>query len=197
MMQFLAKKFSPALMASVPGSLVTATTSLAHASSTQKYSTQATLSYQGKKWVGGANGKWWDQEYQLLSFRYVRGGFRGTGPGVIAGARFNVGWGTQLMQGWGGITGGIRKCPIGRAAFDSYAECVRAISAAVHRKKKAFTGKIIDIVTKFHLDHCEMVAALDTQVARLVGAYSWIPHNAGFGFLDLTPSILLLRQFWD
>jgi hypothetical protein len=28
-------------------------------------------------------------------------------------------------------------------------------------------------------------------------AYGWIPHNAGFGFLDLTPSILLLRQFWD
>jgi hypothetical protein len=26
---------------------------------------------------------------------------------------------------------------------------------------------------------------------------SWIPHNASFGFLDLTPSILLLRQFWD
>jgi hypothetical protein len=33
------------------------------------------------------------------------------------------------------------------------AECVRAIFAAGHRKKKAFTGKIIDIVTKFHLDH--------------------------------------------
>jgi hypothetical protein len=27
--------------------------------------------------------------------------------------------------------------------------------------------------------------------------YSWMPHNAGFDFLDLTPSILLLRQFWD
>ena len=27
--------------------------------------------------------------------------------------------------------------------------------------------------------------------------YGWMPHNAGFGFLDLTPSILLLRQFWD
>jgi hypothetical protein len=27
--------------------------------------------------------------------------------------------------------------------------------------------------------------------------YGWIPHDAGFGFLDLTPSILLLRQFWD
>jgi hypothetical protein len=25
--------------------------------------------------------------------------------------------------------------------------------------------------------------------------YGWMPHNAGFGFLDLTPSILLLRQF--
>jgi hypothetical protein len=28
-------------------------------------------------------------------------------------------------------------------------------------------------------------------------AYGWMPHNASFGFLDLTPSILLLRQFWD
>jgi hypothetical protein len=27
--------------------------------------------------------------------------------------------------------------------------------------------------------------------------YGWMPHNAGFGFLDLTQSILLLRQFWD
>jgi hypothetical protein len=73
---------------------------------------------------------------------------------------------------------GYRKCPIGKPAFDSYAKCVRAcvpcvISAAGHRKKWAFTGgKIIDIVTKFHLDHCEMVAALDSQVARLAGAYS-------------------------
>jgi hypothetical protein len=33
----------------------------------------------------------------------------------------------------------------------SDAECVRAISAAGHRKKKAFSGKIIDIVTQFHL----------------------------------------------
>jgi hypothetical protein len=49
---------------------------------------------------------------------------------------------------------------------------VGAISAAGHRKKKAFTGKITDIVTKFHLDHCEMVAALDSEVARLAGAYS-------------------------
>jgi hypothetical protein len=28
-------------------------------------------------------------------------------------------------------------------------------------------------------------------------SYGWMPHNASFGFLDLTPSILLLRQFWD
>jgi hypothetical protein len=27
--------------------------------------------------------------------------------------------------------------------------------------------------------------------------YGWMPHNADFGVLDLTPSILLLRQFWD
>jgi hypothetical protein len=27
--------------------------------------------------------------------------------------------------------------------------------------------------------------------------YGWMPHNAGFGFLDLTPLILFLRQFWD
>jgi hypothetical protein len=123
MMRFLAKTFSPALMASVTGSLVTATTSLAHVSRIQKYSTLATLSYQGKKWVRGANGKWKAREYQLLSFRYVRGGFRGTGPGVSSTARFNVGWGQQLTQGGGKVTGGLRKCPIGKAAFHSYAEC--------------------------------------------------------------------------
>jgi hypothetical protein len=85
-----------------------------------------------------------------------------------------VGWGDCRQSNFAGsgITGGIRKCPIGRAAFNSYAECVHAINAAGHRKKKAFTGKIIDIVTQFHLDHCEMVAALDSQVARLAGADS-------------------------
>jgi hypothetical protein len=31
----------------------------------------------------------------------------------------------------------------------------------------------------------------------LTRTYGWVPHNASFGFLDLTPSILLLRQFWD
>jgi hypothetical protein len=27
--------------------------------------------------------------------------------------------------------------------------------------------------------------------------YGWIPHNAGFGFLDLAPSILHSDWFWD
>jgi hypothetical protein len=74
MKRLLAKTFSPALMASVTGSLVTATTSRSHQSQKRKYSTLATLSYQGKKWVGGAKGKWKAQEYELLSFRFVRGG---------------------------------------------------------------------------------------------------------------------------
>jgi hypothetical protein len=26
---------------------------------------------------------------------------------------------------------------------------------------------------------------------------SWIPHNAGFGFLDLAPSILRSNWLWD
>jgi hypothetical protein len=98
MMRFLAVTFSPALMASVPGSLVTVTTSLQHQSQKRKYSTLATLSYQGKKWVGGANGKWKALEYQLLSFRYVEGGF-GPGPGKSHTGRFKVGWGDQLTQG--------------------------------------------------------------------------------------------------
>jgi hypothetical protein len=66
---------------------------------------------------------------------------------------------------------GYKKCPIGKPAFDRHAEYVRAISTAANRKRRAFTGKIINTVTKFHLDHCEMVAALDSQVARL-NAYS-------------------------
>jgi hypothetical protein len=32
---------------------------------------------------------------------------------------------------------------------------------------------------------------------QLLLNYGWMQHNAGFDFLDLTPSILLLRQFWD
>jgi hypothetical protein len=168
MKRFLAKTFSPALMASAPGSLVAATTWLQHDSQKRKYSTLATLSYQGKKWVGGASGKWKAQEYKLLSICYVRGGLRHSGPGGSSLAKFRAWWG----GGGTGVTGGIRKCFIGKPAFHSYATCVRAISAAGHRKKKAFSGEIIDIVTKVHLDHCEMVAALDSQVARLVvGAY--------------------------
>jgi hypothetical protein len=87
MKRLLAKTFSPALMASAPGSLVAVTTSLCHQSQRRKYSTLATLFYQGKKWVGGAKGKWKAQEYELLSFRFVRGGLRGST------ARFKVGWG--------------------------------------------------------------------------------------------------------
>ena len=30
-----------------------------------------------------------------------------------------------------------------------------------------------------------------------ISGYGWMPHNAGFDFLDPTPSILLLRQLWD
>jgi hypothetical protein len=28
-------------------------------------------------------------------------------------------------------------------------------------------------------------------------SYGWMPHKASFDFLNPTPSILLLRQFWD
>jgi hypothetical protein len=38
---------------------------------------------------------------------------------------------------------------------------------------------------------------LDEDYNSYLRKYGWMPHNAGFGFLDLTPSILLLRQFWD
>jgi hypothetical protein len=37
----------------------------------------------------------------------------------------------------------------------------------------------------------------DLRRTRLRTSCGWMPHNAGFGFLDLTPSILLLRQFCD
>jgi hypothetical protein len=56
MKRLLAKTFSPALAASVPGSLVAVTTSLSHVAYRKKYSTVATLTHQGQKWVGGANG---------------------------------------------------------------------------------------------------------------------------------------------
>jgi hypothetical protein len=59
------------------------------------------------------------------------GGFRGIT------ARFKVGWGDQLSTGRSPpspgvrveIFMGVRKCPIGKAAFQSYGKCVRAISA--------------------------------------------------------------------
>ena len=162
MKRLLAKAFSPALAASAPGSLVAVTTSLSHVAHRKKYSTMAALTYQGQKWVGGANGVWHGQEYELLSFRFARGGFRGSNE------RYKVGWGHELMQGRKkGPVGGYTTCPIGQPAFGSYAKCVRAISAGGHRKKRAFTNKITDIVTKFHLDHCEMAAALGSQVVSV------------------------------
>jgi hypothetical protein len=57
MRRFLAGTLSPALMASVPGSLVTVTTCLQQDRPKKKYRTLATLFYKGKKWVGGASGK--------------------------------------------------------------------------------------------------------------------------------------------
>ena len=163
MRQLLASTLSPALSESIAGSLVTVTTGHVVASNgVKKYSTLATLSYKGKKWAGGAKGKWKPQVYKLLSFRYVSAGFRGHQT-----TKFKVWWGSSRTAS---ESRGIGKCPIGRPAFDSYHKCVRAISDADHRKKKVFCGKIIDIVTQFHLDHCEMVAALDGQVARLVEA---------------------------
>jgi hypothetical protein len=44
----------------------------------------------------GAKGKWQAQVYELLSFRYVRGGFRGMT------ARFKAGWGDRLSNSRGG-----------------------------------------------------------------------------------------------
>jgi hypothetical protein len=42
-----------------------------------------------------------------------------------------------------------------------------------------------------------VVGAAGRGCGSAIISYGWMPHNAGFGFLDLTPSILLLRQFWD
>jgi hypothetical protein len=49
---------------------------------------------------------------------------------------------------------------------------------------------------KLILAFATAAAATATNVAA-TSYYGWMPHNASFGFLDLTPSILLLRQFWD
>jgi hypothetical protein len=41
----------------------------------------------------------------------------------------------------------------------------------------------------------ELVLAFQAESHEIV--YGWIPHNAGFGFLDLAPSILHSNWFWD
>jgi hypothetical protein len=81
LMRLLAETFSPALAASQLPALwwLSVSTSLRHVARIKKYSTLDTLSYQGKKWVGTADGEWKHQEYELLSSRYVRGDF-GSGP---------------------------------------------------------------------------------------------------------------------
>jgi hypothetical protein len=38
---------------------------------------------------------------------------------------------------------------------------------------------------------------LQKGICEVVATYGWIPHNAGFGFLDLAPSILPSNWFWD
>jgi hypothetical protein len=41
------------------------------------------------------------------------------------------------------------------------------------------------------------VALLRTPYIFDLRGYGWMPHNAGFGFLDLAPSILHSNWFWD
>jgi hypothetical protein len=49
--------------------------------------------------------------------------------------------------------------------------------------------------------HSDIVAKCQTAFRRTaewsLNNYGWIPHNAGFGFLDLAPSILHSNWFWD
>jgi hypothetical protein len=63
----------------------------------------------------------------------------------------------------------------------------------------------VELTEGKHHWEVELLSERDVEVLRwdslfviLVSyIYGWMPHNAGFGVLDLTPSILLLRQFWD
>jgi hypothetical protein len=55
-----------------------------------------------------------------------------------------------------------------------------------------------DVLYTMHDDYDEVehdVACNLTCYARQ--KYGWMPHNAGFGFLDLAPSILHSNWFWD
>jgi hypothetical protein len=73
-------------------------------------------------------------------------------------------------------------------------------STGVPYHTRLFRGRYVYMVHTMSAVLQEMVAnTLGGHKALAVSPklYRWIPHNASFGFLDLTPSILLLRQFWD
>ena len=52
-------------------------------------------------------------------------------------------------------------------------------------------------VTIGNLGVLTKTTAVNAFNANLTYRYSWIPHNAGFGFLDLAPSILHFNWFCD
>jgi hypothetical protein len=95
-----------------------------------------------------------------MTFRYAKGGYgrKKTGRG---NPRFNVAWGdANKLLGSNGRRG-YEACKIGTAAWDEFAERVRAIKEVGHTRPTKFTGSLIDIVVSFHLAHVAMAAKVD------------------------------------
>jgi hypothetical protein len=101
-----------------------------------------------------------------MTFRYAKDGYGRKKTGR-RNPRSNVAWGDyNKLLGTSGRRG-HEACKIGHAAWDEFAERVRAIKEVGHTRPLKFTGSVIDIVVGFHLGHVAMAAKVDSQLARL------------------------------
>jgi hypothetical protein len=58
-------------------------------------------------------------------------------------------------------------------------------------------GCVSDVVSAIQAEHPCMIMGMKLDQLQWIGLYGWIPNNAGFGFLDLAPSILHSNWFLD
>jgi hypothetical protein len=167
--EFLEETFLPALRLSIGGTNATATRARVYRTNRKTWQTVVELTYKGKRWSGHENGHWVDCHFLLMTFRYVKGGLpeRRSDSRVIP--RFIVAWGGYRNLCADRQRNGYKECQIGHPAWDELADRVLAIMKTGHTKTRKFTGRVIEIVVKFHLDSLAMVAKVNSQIAGLRG----------------------------
>jgi hypothetical protein len=167
MREFLEDTFLPALRKSIGGNNATATRARWYVTNQKTWRTIVELAYKGRRWEGNENGHWVDHHFLLMISRYVKDGLR-HGLGLReAYPRSTVAWGAAKNLGVGRGCSGYKEYKIGHPAWDELADRVLAIKRTGHTKPSKFTGRVIEVVFKFHLDFLAMATKVNSQVERL------------------------------